>query len=81
MNCASNLCNQGRIQCPTPYQCAINTKGGGATIDDGMPVQMLDHEDEPEDAYAWFWFGARLALLALALLCSLMVAAGFYFNA
>lgn len=79
MNCVRDRCAQGRLACPTPYECW--TRAGGATIDDGMPVQMLDHEDEPEDAYAWFWFGARVALLALALLCSLMAAAGFYFNA
>ena len=77
MICRRDRCAQGRLQCPTPYECW--TRSGGATIDDGMPVQMLDHEDD--DGIGWAWFGARLALLALALICSLMVAAGFYFNA
>ena len=52
-------------RCPSPYACSTHTSEGGAVIEDGMPIQLLDPELEPEKGGWWFGAVAAIAILAL----------------
>lgn len=77
MACIRDRCSQGHKPCPSPYECW--TRAGGATVSQGEVSNQIDPPIY-DDGISLAWFAVRVALLLLALGCSLMVAAGFYFN-
>ena len=58
----------------------ITTRNGGGSYEHGMPITF--EGDEPEEPTSWelIGAGARWVLLGLAFFCSLLAAAGFFFN-
>ena len=56
----------------------ITTRNGGGSYEHGMPITL--EGDEPETPTPWelMLAGARWVLLAFALVCTLMIAAGYY---
>lgn len=67
--------NQGRDE-----RDGITTRNGGGSYEHGMPITF--EGDEPEEPTPWelVLAGAQWAVLALAVIASLLAAAGFYFN-
>ena len=56
----------------------MKTHDHGASYEHGMPISF--EGDEPETPTSWdlILAGARWVLLAFALVCTLMIAAGYY---
>ena len=56
----------------------ITTRNGGGSYEHGMPITF--EGDEPQEPTPWelMLAGARWVLLAFALVCTLMIAAGYY---
>jgi hypothetical protein len=66
VRCESNLCNQGRIPCPTRWECNthrafINDKDGGETVDLGGGNFYLDNIEVPVKVPGWALFLAVCA--------------------
>ena len=58
----------------------ITTRNGGGSYEHGMPITF--EGDEPEAPTPWelMFAGAQWVLLALAIFCTLLAAAGYFFN-
>ena len=56
----------------------ITTRNGGGSYEHGMPVTFEGDEPESPTPFDHMMDGARLVLLVLALVCTLLAAAGFF---
>lgn len=56
----------------------ITTRNGGGSYEHGMPITFEGDEPESPTPFDHMMDGARLVLLVLALVCTLLAAAGFF---
>jgi len=56
----------------------ITTRNGGGSYEHGMPTSYEGEEPEEPTSWELMLAGARWVLLAFALVCTLMIAAGYY---
>ena len=56
----------------------ITTRNGGGSYEHGMQVTFEGDEPESPTPFDHMMDGARLVLLVLALVCTLLAAAGFF---